>query len=102
MNIYVMTNGFVVCGEPQEARTTATIVLDNCGVIRRYGTQQGLGQLAASGPLPETVIDSDPDGTTINMLYVMRVLPCNEAAWNNWIAGRSESKRTSGRSAARS
>lgn len=97
MNIYVMTNGFIVCGQPREAGPGAILTLDNCGVVRRYGTTKGIGELAERGPLGETVIDSEPDGTTVNMLYVMRVLPCNEPAWSKWILSRSQFRPTSAR-----
>lgn len=101
MNIYVMTNGFVCCGVPREAGPGAILTLDHCGVVRRYGTTKGLGELAERGPLNDTVIDRDPDGTTLNILYVMRALPCNEQAWSNWMASRSESKQTTAKSRGR-
>lgn len=101
MNIYVMTNGFVVCGVPRDGGPGSLLTLDTCGVIRRYGTTKGLGELADRGPLSDTIIDRDPDGTQLNLLYVMRALPCNEQAWSNWMGSRSESKQTTARSRGR-
>ena len=82
MNIYVMDRGFVLVGEPQpESLSNALFVtLNCCGVVRRWGTTKGLGELAANGPLRETVIDREPDGVEIAKMHTFRVIPCDKRA----------------------
>jgi hypothetical protein len=81
--IFVMEAGFVLIGRVSES-TTTTKTLYDCGVIRLWGTKQGLGELAAKGIQKETIIDPEPDGSEINTLYMMRMIPCDAKAWDSF------------------
>lgn len=99
MNIYVMDRGFVLVGEPEPCRDQNPLWarLTRCAVVRQWGTTKGLGELAAKGPLAETVLDAEPDGTQINLDYCLRVIPCDEAKWQSWNVTTSPSGPTSKR-----
>ena len=53
--IVVLQRGWVVVGLVEEDGDK--IVIHDAAVVRRWGTSKGLGELAAKGPLPETVLD---------------------------------------------
>jgi len=83
-----MARGWVLCGEDTPDPTNpAFLILKNCGTVRNWGTQNGLGELAKEGPKQgSTTIDVEPDGTRINMLFLYREIPCDRTAWASWIA----------------
>jgi len=58
------------------------IRLTNTKTIRRWGTTDGLGQLAINGPTDDTVLD---ETGTVNVYRssVVAVIDCNEAAWTS-------------------
>ena len=53
--IVVLQRGWVIVGLVEEDGDK--IVIHDAAVVRRWGTSKGLGELAAEGPLPETVLD---------------------------------------------
>ena len=55
LSIVVVQAGWVLVGEVTEHPTHVT--MHNAHVIRRWGTTEGLGQLALSGPTPETQLE---------------------------------------------
>jgi hypothetical protein len=52
----------------------------NGSVIRRWGTTNGIGELAMNGPLPETVLDSIPL-MKAHKDQVIFTLNCDESKW---------------------
>jgi hypothetical protein len=54
-NIIVCTNGFVFIGVVEEQEYE--IIVTNCYNVRKYGTDEGIGQLALSGATPNTILD---------------------------------------------
>jgi hypothetical protein len=59
--IVVLDRGWVLVGARVFDKKTAEITLSDAAVVRRWGTTKGLGQLAAEGPTPQTVLE--PIGT---------------------------------------
>lgn len=55
-------------------------LLLNGSVIRRWGTTEGLGELAMKGPLPETKLDKLPL-TKFHKDRVIMIINCNEEKW---------------------
>ena len=54
--------------------------LTDASVIRRWGTTQGIGEIALGGPTGETVLD--PCGTvTFHILTTVMVIDCAEGKW---------------------
>lgn len=76
--IVVLDRGFVYVGD---VKTDADwCVLENASCVRRWGTSKGLGELAASGPLENTVLD--PAGTVrAPMRAVIAMLACEADKW---------------------
>ena len=76
--IVVLERGFVYVGDAVTDGTWCTIT--NASNVRRWGTSKGLGELAASGPLPNTKLD--PAGTVkAPMRSVIAMLSCEAARW---------------------
>ena len=49
-------------------------------IVRRWGTERGLSQLANEGPLPNTKLD-DSATVKVSRRAVIAIIPCCEAAW---------------------
>lgn len=76
--IVVLHRGWVVVGD--FSKDGNEVVVENASVIRKWGTTKGLGQLAAEGKLPDTVLD--PAGTVrANELAVVMTIDCNQEKW---------------------
>jgi hypothetical protein len=85
--IFVLDRGWVIVGRKRPTCVgddALFVVLDDCAVVRRWGTSKGLGQLAAEGPLHNTVLDKLEDGTAIRITSVYFSIPCDEKAWSQW------------------
>jgi len=54
--------------------------LKNAQAVRRWGTTEGLNQLAAQGPLPSTKLDAPAD-LQVSRKAVIAVIPCEAAKW---------------------
>ena len=76
--IVVLNRGWVVVGDYSEKGDECT--LSNASIIRKWGTTQGLGELAEKGKLEDTILDSCPNVHFHKMTMVAR-MDCNE---NNW------------------
>lgn len=55
--IVVATAGWVFVGEPLSGAPEGVTALENASVIRRWGTDKGIGQLCLTGPTKETILD---------------------------------------------
>jgi hypothetical protein len=76
--IVVLDRGFVYVGDVKTDADWCTITDASC--VRRWGTKKGLGELARSGPLDNTVLD--PAGTVrAPMRAVIAMLACEAAKW---------------------
>lgn len=58
MKIVVLDRGWVMVGQLE--KDGDEYLLLNGHVIRRWGTTEGLGELAMKGPLPETKLEKIP------------------------------------------
>ncbi len=82
--IFVCERGMVLVGRVVE-EDTLSVTLNDCAIIRRWGTTKGLGQLAIEGPKTETVFDPEPDGTKLfKMGNIYRQIPCNQKKWEKF------------------
>jgi hypothetical protein len=79
--IFVVKLGWVLVGDigdiVAEAKTTK---ISNASVVRRWGTDKGLGELAIKGPQKETILDPCGDAEISNHAILFR-LTCSEANW---------------------
>lgn len=81
--IYVMDRGWVLVGIPRDGKDKVFVTLDNCHVVRRWGTTKGLGELAMKGPTKDTIMDREGDDIEVNRLMVHHSIPCSEE-WQSW------------------
>lgn len=94
MTIFVCDRGWVVIGEPDPVREhpPQSVLLHRAAVVRRWGTSSGLGQLAAEGPLEETILDPAPEGIIVPFSAMVGPwFPCSKEAWQNYLLPREAS-----------
>jgi len=89
LTIFMLDRGHVLIGERQEQsdRDPADalfVSLRRAAVVRRWGTNAGIGQLALAGPTHSTVLDRVPDGTRVNLSYVLWTTPVAANAEGGW------------------
>jgi len=77
--ILILQRGWVMVGNL--AQDGENYELTGASVIRRWGTTKGLGQLAAEGPQPNTVLDPIPTAVQIHPLTVIARIHCAGDAW---------------------
>lgn len=78
ISILVLHRGWVFVG--RIFRNGSQVELRNAYNIRRWGTTAGLGQLAANGPLSDTILD--PSGVVrVHELAVVYEMECDPAKW---------------------
>ena len=61
-------------------RVVDEVVLENACVIRRWGTERGLGQIAADGPTRNTILDKTPT-QKIAWHAVIKTIECDFEKW---------------------
>ena len=77
--IVVCDRGFVLVGRIEVANSYITIT--SCNNVRRWGTTNGLGQIASGGPTVKTSLDPQPT-TRVHELQVVQIIDCEESKWN--------------------
>lgn len=82
IKILVLQRGWVVVG--RIGRDGQNVIVTGGGVVRRWGTSRGLGELAALGPLENTVID--PAGKIVaHELGIVCAFDCEVSPWQQHI-----------------
>ncbi len=78
IRIVVLDKGFVSVGV--YSQSADEVVLENAAVIRRWGTERGLGQIAEDGPTKSTILDKTPT-ERIPWHAVVKTIECNDEKW---------------------
>ena len=78
LNIVILDRGFVYVGDVSIEGDW--LLIDNAKNVRRWGTLQGLGELAAKGPQPETKLDLG-GSIKVPMRAVIGLLKCEASSW---------------------
>lgn len=78
LRIVIADRGHVWVGRVTRAANTYTV--SNAACVRRWGTKAGLGELAAKGPLSETMLD-ECGSVEIERRAVIATIPCEGAKW---------------------
>jgi hypothetical protein len=78
LKILVLNRGWVVVGDV--THNGAWVTVTNGAVVRRWGTQHGLGELAAQGPLANTILDSF-ERVSVHELGIVAAFDCNTENW---------------------
>jgi hypothetical protein len=77
VRIVILQRGWVAVG--RFSKSGSDCVLEKASVIRKWGTEKGLGELI-SGPLSNTILD--PCGTMdFHELAIVATLRCEVAKW---------------------
>jgi hypothetical protein len=84
IRIVILQRGWVFVGRYVQVGEDCALTDAKC--VRRWGTTKGLGELAANGPLPNTVLDSSPD-VRFHILTVIATIDCAEDKWARVLAG---------------
>lgn len=89
IQIVVLQRGWIAVGRLSQTKDQCT--LTDAFIVRRWGTENGLGELAANGPLPSTApngpttLDKSPDIRFHEMTAVLR-MDVDESKWQSVIA----------------
>jgi hypothetical protein len=76
--IVVLQRGWIVVGDVE--KNDAEVKINNCSVIRVWGTSKGLGELAENGKTPSTKLDPCPP-VIAHPLSVVLYMNVNEENW---------------------
>lgn len=79
IKILVLDRGWVLIGECLENEND--VLLKNGSVIQRWGTTDGLGELAKLGKRPQTILKSFNNDVLLNKKYIIMKIDCNQDVW---------------------
>lgn len=77
--IVILQRGWVAVGKFYQSGSQCH--LEDAYIVRRWGTSEGLGELAMKGPLSETKLEKTPK-ITFHELTVIATIDCVESKWN--------------------
>lgn len=78
IRIVILDKGFVAVGTYSQGDSWCS--LENCAIIRYWGTTRGLGEIAAAGPTPKTILDPTPK-MSFPVHAIINTIECNEEKW---------------------
>lgn len=78
IQIVILQRGWVMIG--RKTQIGSNCKLSDARVIRRWGTSEGLGELAIKGPLSETKLEVTPE-VTYHALTEIASIKCEESKW---------------------
>ena len=88
--IIIADRGWVYVGKV--SRDGDQVVIADCYNVRRWGTTNGLGELALNGPTGESHLDHY--GTVrLHVLASLGSVECDGAKWDTWLAKQKKVKR---------
>lgn len=76
VRIVILQRGWVVVG--RYLKTGSQVTLKNAAVIRRWGTTEGLPELANKGPLPETKLEKSCDIEFHELVEIASIICCED------------------------
>jgi hypothetical protein len=74
IRIVILQRGWVLVGDFKQVEDKM-YSLTNSAVIRRWGTDQGLGELAFEGPKSGTILDKEPE-SKFHVSQIIRTIKC--------------------------
>jgi len=81
IKIVILQRGWVMVGRFE--RNGSDCKLHDSYNVRRWGTSEGLGELAHKGKLPETMLDKNYGIVEFDYLTVVASIACSEEVWKN-------------------
>jgi hypothetical protein len=79
IKIVILQRGWVMVG--RFTRDGNDCILRNAYNVRKWGTTQGLGELAKNGKLSDTVLDKMHGIIQFDYLTVIATIDCKEKVW---------------------
>lgn len=79
--IFVIDMGNVIVGEFEMSDSDDMIAVRDGKVIRRWGTTQGLGELAAGGPTDDTTLDPLHRTVYVRKGALLFIIDCDPEQW---------------------
>ena len=83
IRIVILHRGNIVVGRYE--RNGDEVTVRNASVIRIWGTTKGLGEIAAGGPTPKTVLDSC-GVVRCHALAVIATIDCEASKWTSKVS----------------
>ena len=80
IKILVLDRGWVLVGNCFDGKDE--ILLKEGSTILRWGTKEGLGELAKNGKLENTILNAFNEDVLINKKYIMMTIECNQDKWS--------------------
>jgi len=80
LRIVILQRGWVMVGRLE--RNGEDCKLHAAAVVRKWGTTNGLPELASNGPLPNTVLDHCTGTVEFHWLTVIATIACDESKWS--------------------
>lgn len=80
LKIVILQRGWVMVGRLE--RDGERCKLHDASVVRVWGTTNGLPELAAKGPLPNTKLDKCSGVVEFHELTTIATIACDESAWD--------------------
>ena len=93
VSIIIGHRGWVWVGfssfEENENPLKSKVVLTNAKCVRKWGTENGLGEIAIDGPTSNTILD---DGGTIKLhpMSVIASYDCDYDKWKSYLVPRKK------------
>ena len=81
VKIVILQRGWAMVGRLE--RDGSECKLHNASVIRRWGTEKGLGELAKDGKQDDTVLDPCNGVVEFDYLTVVATIACEEKKWKD-------------------
>lgn len=80
IKIVILQRGWIVVGRFE--RIGSDCKLHNASVIRTWGTKNGLGEIAKSGPTGSTKLDKCYGVVQFDYLTVVATIDCDQKEWS--------------------
>ena len=81
VKIVILQRGWCMVGRFERIENNCKLV--DASIIRRWGTTNGLGEIAKNGPTDETQLDKCNGLVEFDYLTVVASISCNEERWKD-------------------
>ena len=80
LQLAILDRGFIYVGHVKT--DSDWCVISEARNVRRWGTKEGLGELAIKGPLPDTLLD-DTGTVRAPMKSLIALIACDQRKWKS-------------------